>query len=270
MPDPVDKKLYNRVKKLADKVFDSKTGVYKSSWIVRTYKKLGGKYKGKLVQKSGLKRWYKEKWVDLNRSIGRNKYASCGRRSAKNSRVVFLNMLNLFSSYENVKILEVGTYCGTSIATMLNYLPNSVGTVIDNWSLASDELENCHMIYGKYFTMGYVRETFFKNTENLRNRLTLIENDSSKAMIDLIHTGSKFDFIYVDGSHTSLDCAMDLVLSWVLLEKNGVLGIDDYLYTKNETPQEALPKIAIDNFLKKFEGEYYILSAGFRIFLRKL
>jgi len=44
----------------------------------------------------------------------------------KNSRVVFLNMLNLFSSYENVKILEVGTYCGTSIATMLNYLPNSV------------------------------------------------------------------------------------------------------------------------------------------------
>jgi hypothetical protein len=84
MPDPVDKKLYNRVKKLADKVFDSKTGVYKSSWIVRTYKKLGGKYKGKSPQKSGLKRWYKEKWVDLNRSIGRNKYASCGRRSAKN------------------------------------------------------------------------------------------------------------------------------------------------------------------------------------------
>ena len=93
--DPKDKKLYNYVKQLANKKFLSKTGVYKSSWIVREYKKRGGKYSGKKSTKkrsklSGLKRWYKEKWVDLNRPIKNSKgkivnYKSCGRKSARKS-----------------------------------------------------------------------------------------------------------------------------------------------------------------------------------------
>lgn len=81
---PSDKKLYERVKKMADKKFQSKTGIYKSSWIVSEYKKLGGKYIGLKPKKSGLKRWYKEKWVDLNRPIKNSSgqisgYKPCGR-----------------------------------------------------------------------------------------------------------------------------------------------------------------------------------------------
>lgn len=89
-PVPLDKNLYNRVKTAADKRFQSKTGVYKSSWIVREYKRLGGMYTTKSTEKSGLKRWYKENWVDLNRPIKRDGkvigYEPCGRRSIlKNS-----------------------------------------------------------------------------------------------------------------------------------------------------------------------------------------
>lgn len=87
--EPKNKKLYNYVKGLANKKFKSKSGVYRSSWIVREYKKRGGLYKSdrKSSSKSGLKRWYKEKWVDLNRSIRNSKgkivgYKSCGRSSA--------------------------------------------------------------------------------------------------------------------------------------------------------------------------------------------
>lgn len=86
MSEPVDKILYNKVKKMADKKFQSKTGIYRSSWIVKEYKRLGGKYKGKKSQKRGLLRWYKEKWVDLNRPIKSKSgkvigYKSCGRKS---------------------------------------------------------------------------------------------------------------------------------------------------------------------------------------------
>ena len=68
---PKDIELYTYVKKLANKKFKSPTGVYKSSWIVKKYKELGGKYKetSKSPKLSGLKRWYKEKWVDINRPI---------------------------------------------------------------------------------------------------------------------------------------------------------------------------------------------------------
>jgi hypothetical protein len=83
MGEPVDIKLYEKVKKMADKKFESKTGIYKSSWIVKTYKNLGGIYKGSKPRSSGLKRWYKEKWIDLNRPIKKNNkiidYEACGR-----------------------------------------------------------------------------------------------------------------------------------------------------------------------------------------------
>lgn len=90
MPEPINKSLYNKVKKMADKKFVSKTGIYKSSWIVKEYKRLGGKYSGKKpsVKSPGLKRWYKEKWIDLNRPIRNSQgkivgYRSCGRPSLK-------------------------------------------------------------------------------------------------------------------------------------------------------------------------------------------
>lgn len=85
MPEPINKKLYSKVKKLADKKFSSKTGIYKSSWIVREYKKRGGKYSGKKNTKSGLKRWFAEDWVDLNRKKN-GKYEKCGRKSAKTGK----------------------------------------------------------------------------------------------------------------------------------------------------------------------------------------
>jgi hypothetical protein len=89
MATPTNTKLYAKVKREADAKFESKTGVYKSSWIVREYKKRGGKYKSTSKKSSGLKRWYREKWVDLNRPIKNSSgkivgYKKCGRTSSKN------------------------------------------------------------------------------------------------------------------------------------------------------------------------------------------
>lgn len=63
MATPVDKDLYNDVKLLADEKY-AKSSAYKSGWIVKTYKALGGKYKGTKT-KEGLTRWFKEDWQDV-------------------------------------------------------------------------------------------------------------------------------------------------------------------------------------------------------------
>lgn len=90
MSIPTNKVLYKYVKSLANKKFKSPTGVYRSSWIVKKYKSLGGKYKSTKNKNSssGLKRWYKEKWVDLNRPIkGKNEeFHVCGRSSQKSTK----------------------------------------------------------------------------------------------------------------------------------------------------------------------------------------
>lgn len=79
MNKPLNMTLYNQVKEEATKKFKSKTGVYRSSWIVKQYKKLGGKYSGVKSTKTGLKRWYRERWVDLNRPKKSGGYEQCGR-----------------------------------------------------------------------------------------------------------------------------------------------------------------------------------------------
>lgn len=110
MAVPKNKKLYAKVKKLANEKFATPTSIYKSSWIVKKYKSLGGEYdtKNKSVKGplTGLARWFKEEWVDLKRPIpakkstkSKNKtqpvkktkpvkkktkkYMPCGRPSAK-------------------------------------------------------------------------------------------------------------------------------------------------------------------------------------------
>ncbi len=90
-PKPQDTQLYKKVKTLADKKFRSTSGIYKSSWIVREYKRRGGKYIGSKNKSSGLNRWFKEQWVDLNRPIKNSKgkvvgYKPCGRTKVSKSK----------------------------------------------------------------------------------------------------------------------------------------------------------------------------------------
>jgi hypothetical protein len=63
---PLDEALYARVKAEADKKY-KKHSAYKSGWIVKRYKELGGKYKG---EPAGLKRWFAEKWQDVGSKEG--------------------------------------------------------------------------------------------------------------------------------------------------------------------------------------------------------
>ena len=61
MPTPTDINLYNKAKKKADEVY-KKPSAYKSGFIVKKYKEMGGKYKED-NQTKNLKRWYDEKLI---------------------------------------------------------------------------------------------------------------------------------------------------------------------------------------------------------------
>ena len=63
MAIPIDKTLYEKVKKMADSIYD-KPSAYKSGYIVRMYKRMGGQYEG---TPGGLKRWFSEDWRDISK-----------------------------------------------------------------------------------------------------------------------------------------------------------------------------------------------------------
>lgn len=63
MPHIDNPKLYEKAKQIADKKY-SKPSAYKSGFIVKTYKELGGTYSDDTEPKN-LKRWFKEDWKDI-------------------------------------------------------------------------------------------------------------------------------------------------------------------------------------------------------------
>lgn len=68
MPTPIDKKLYKKIKNVADLVYE-KPSAYKSMWIQKTYKKYGGEYEDD-GKEHKLTRWKNEHWVNINPLIG--------------------------------------------------------------------------------------------------------------------------------------------------------------------------------------------------------
>jgi len=63
MPKILDQDLYDLIKKHADEIYE-KPSAYKSGYIVKMYKKLGGEYEDDNKPKN-LRRWYKEHWTDV-------------------------------------------------------------------------------------------------------------------------------------------------------------------------------------------------------------
>lgn len=63
MSIPLDTKLYEKAKRIADEKYD-KPSAYKSGFIVKTYKEMGGKYKD-TGERKGLKEWFQSEWNDI-------------------------------------------------------------------------------------------------------------------------------------------------------------------------------------------------------------
>lgn len=73
----VDKALYIRTKNKIKKTIKSWPSAYGSGLLVKKYKEAGGRYKGKKPNsKSGLQRWFAEKWIDV---CAYPKIKKCGR-----------------------------------------------------------------------------------------------------------------------------------------------------------------------------------------------
>ena len=87
--------LYKKAKKEADEKFDEKTSAYKSMWMVKRYKELGGTYKGKKDKTKGTTRWNKkEQWIQVKPYVEKNEKIECGSDKRKDKACRPLKKVN--------------------------------------------------------------------------------------------------------------------------------------------------------------------------------
>jgi hypothetical protein len=72
MPIINDKALYEKAKNIADEKY-KKPSAYKSGFIVKTYKELGGTYSDDKQPKE-LKQWFQAQWMDINPNKTKTSY----------------------------------------------------------------------------------------------------------------------------------------------------------------------------------------------------
>jgi hypothetical protein len=182
----------------------------------------------------------------------------------------FNNNYTKVQNGEQIKILEVGTYAGISLINIVKLIPNSIGYGLDKWSnyIEGDINKNVEMLNN--IDELEVENSFYKNiaVEGLQERIHGIKGDSYEVLFQIMKEGKMFDFIYIDGSHLSFDCYSDLMISWRLLERGGILAIDDYLYNSEGAVINS-PFEGVNHFLKKHCHEIKILHKGYRVFLQK-
>jgi predicted O-methyltransferase YrrM len=189
------------------------------------------------------------------------------------SKNIFESILEDFID-KKCRILEIGTYTGTSVIAMLKYLPDATATVIDAWKNYSEKNnKNEEISYLKNIEELNVFKVFEQNVikSNTLNRISAFKGDSADVLLNM-QNKTEFDFIYVDGSHRCIDCYVDCLLSWKLLSKGGILGIDDYLYNVNSKEQDIfeIPYQGVNEFLEKIKDQYILLSKGYRVFIKKI
>lgn len=82
MSEILNKKLYDEVKKKADKIYE-RHSLYKSMYIAKEYQRQGGKYKTdkpESIEKQGTKKWLNEEWIKVGDWL-QNKKVICGEGS---------------------------------------------------------------------------------------------------------------------------------------------------------------------------------------------
>lgn len=164
----------------------------------------------------------------------------------------------------NSKILEIGAFEGKATCWMLENLLDKDGsiTVIDTFQGGEEHTD---------LDLSNLRNRFEHNigiSKKETQTVRVIQNTSTQGLSQLINEKELFDFIYVDGSHIAPDVLTDAVLSYNLLQPNGIMLFDDYLWDCVPGITHR-PKLAIDAFTSIFSDSIKIVLNNYQLAITK-
>lgn len=165
-------------------------------------------------------------------------------------------------------ILEVGSFEGLSAVWMTKNLLEDDGKIvcIDTWAGGEE-----HKAIG--MDMSIVEARFDHNVAMLKEEqptksIVKCKGHSPVEIAKQVAQGNCFDFIYVDGGHTAVDCITDAIIAWQVLKPGGAMILDDYGW--HDRPIGPMhPKPGIDAFLNLFYADLTVLFMNYQVAVQK-
>jgi len=174
---------------------------------------------------------------------------------------VFAKHLAPLAHGKNISALQIGTYTGDASLWLLENIltdETSLLTDVDTWK-GSDEPAHKNLNFDDVFISYLSKVSKFPNVQTFQGTSDefFAENEET------------FDFIYIDGDHTSQQVLKDAENAIKVLRPNGILAFDDYGWGRQFAP-ELTPKPAIDEFLYIHKEELEVLEFEYQVWVRLL
>jgi len=169
----------------------------------------------------------------------------------------------LLKFMDNTKIntiLEIGCFEGLSSVFFADNLldnDNSTLTCVDPFLGISN---NDHVGY-----LSNNEELNFDHNIKICKNSNKIEIKKITSDEFFLNNTKKFNFIYIDGCHEVDFIKRDMENSFNVLEKNGIMWMDDY-----KGGDGINIKNTMNNFLEKHKGSYDIIHIGYQLAIKKI
>jgi hypothetical protein len=179
----------------------------------------------------------------------------------------FQRHLNKFIDKPNLNFLEIGSFEGRSTCWILE----NILTGDDCKIFCIDSFEGGYDHDKIKINFKNVLGAFKNNTLEYKDKIFVYEQNSFKALLSSEINCRKYDFIYIDGSHIAKEVMEDIVLSFNLLKKDGIMIFDDYGWQDSNSKNWHLgkPSDAIDFFLKFYLPFIEVLEVNYQVVIKK-
>ena len=167
------------------------------------------------------------------------------------------NFIEIFKFYKKFEYLEIGSFEGNSSMFVAKNFPESKIYCVDNW-VGTEEYENLEF--------SNIEKNFDQNMSEFNNYFKY-----KKTSDDFFNTNNnKFDVIYIDGYHKGSQVYKDFKNSWKVLNENGVIIFDDYIWNFYRNLKDN-PCYMINLHLKEIKNNVKILKvSNSQLFIQKI
>ncbi len=166
-----------------------------------------------------------------------------------------------FKTKPMFSVLEIGSFEGGSAHYILSAFPNAKVTCVDTWEGSDENQGDKEMLR--------LEDRFDRNIAPYAERVTKYKGTSASYFGQTPNRAPVFDFIYIDGSHRANDVLVDAVCSFDLLNKNGVIIFDDFLWRHYDDDRDN-PCAAICAFIRYRKHQLKLLHVGRQVHIEKI
>lgn len=171
----------------------------------------------------------------------------------------------IFSNFRQLplRILEIGSWEGRSAIFFLNFFPQAAITCVDTFDGGTEHRSGPFAEF-----VPHIERRFDSNLAEFGSRVEKIKGDSRTVLPELGLKRRQFDLVYVDGSHRAADVYCDILFAWAMLNRRGLMILDDYKWT--DVPGEMnQPKAGIDAFMWSFMKDFKLVHQDYQVILQR-